>query len=261
MEMHCVRAGSGRPLLLLHGLGGSWRSWCTILPSLRSHRDVVAVDLPGFGDTPPLPGPTSILSLADAVTGFLGQHGLFGVDVVGSSMGARLALELARRGVVGATVALDPGGFWKGWERWFFYRSLWASIRLVRGLQGGMPAICGSMTGKTLMFSQFSPTPWALPGDAVLGEMRDYARARRFDELLRSLAYGPEQEGALPGSMRAPVVIGWGRNDRVCLPRQAKRAMRLFPDARLHWFNQCGHFPHWDQPEDTVRLILEETGG
>lgn len=258
--MHCVRMGTGQPLLMLHGLGGSWRSWSTIVPSLREQRDLVLVDLPGFGETPPLSPETSILTLADAVTRFLGEHGLYGVDVVGSSMGARLAMELARRGVVGATVALDPGGFWRGWQRRFFYGSIWASIRLVRLLQPMMPAICRSAIGRTLLFPQFSPKPWALPADAVLEEMRSYARSRRFDQLLCSLAYGPEQEGAPSGSLKKPMVIGWGRQDRVCVPSQAKVAQALFPDARLHWFSHCGHFPHWDQPEDTVRLILESTG-
>ncbi len=260
MSIHCVRMGAGQPLLLLHGLGGSWRSWSTITAALRQHRDLVMVDLPGFGETPPLPRETSILSLADAVTTFLGEHGLYGVDVVGSSMGARLALELARRGVVGAAVALDPGGFWRGWQRRFFYSSIWSSIRLVRRLQPAMPAICQSRLGRTLLFPQFSPKPWALPGQAVLEEMGSYAGARRFDELLYSLAYGPEQEGAPAGILKSPVVIGWGRQDRVCLPSQAKVAQSLFPDASLHWFSQCGHFPHWDQPEDTVRLILGSTG-
>ncbi|CAN5786136.1 hypothetical protein BH09ACT7_BH09ACT7_46000 [soil metagenome] len=59
-----------------------------------------------------------------------------------------------------------------------------------------------------------------------------------------------------PDSNRARVVIGWGRNDRVTLPRQAARATELFPDARLHWFDNCRHFPHWDQPEQTAALIL-----
>ena len=55
--------------------------------------------------------------------------------------------------------------------------------------------------------------------------------------------------------------IGWGRKDRLCLPRQARRAQTAFPSATLHWFAQSGHFPMWDQPEETIRLILESTGG
>ena len=57
--------------------------------------------------------------------------------------------------------------------------------------------------------------------------------------------------------IKAPLVIGWGRNDRVGFTSQAKRAMALFPDARLHWFERCGHFPHWEAPQETVQLILQ----
>ena len=257
MEMNHLRSGSGKPLLLIHGIGGSARSWSTIWTALAERRDVIAVDLPGFGGTPPLVGETSMRSLSDAVTSFIDAQGLRGIDVVGSSMGARLVLELARRGgVVGSVVSLDPGGFWRGWERHAFFSSIWLSIRAVRLLQPLMPAISRSKVARTMLLAQFSRRPWALDPAVVLEEMRSYARAPAFDELLHQLAYGEEQEGAPEGSIEAPLVIGWGRNDRVCFTSQAKRAMALFPDAQMHWFERCGHFPHWDAPQETVRLIL-----
>jgi pimeloyl-ACP methyl ester carboxylesterase len=98
-------------------LGGSWRSWNPVLDALAAQREVIAVDLPGHGATPPLQGEVSIRTLADALTDYLAANDLTGIDAVGSSMGARLVLELARRGgVLGAVVSLDPGGFWRGWE-------------------------------------------------------------------------------------------------------------------------------------------------
>ena len=257
MEMNHLRSGSGKPLLLIHGIGGSARSWSTIWTALAERRDVIAVDLPGFGDTPPLAGETSMRSLSDAVTSFIDAQGLRGIDVVGSSMGARLVLELARRGgVVGSVVSLDPGGFWRGWERHAFFSSIWLSIRAVRLLQPLMPAISRSKVARTMLLAQFSRRPWALDPAVVLEEMRSYARAPAFDELLHQLAYGEEQEGAPEGSIEAPLVIGWGRNDRVCFTSQAKRALALFPDAQMHWFERCGHFPHWDAPQETAQLIL-----
>jgi pimeloyl-ACP methyl ester carboxylesterase len=259
--MHDVRQGKGPPLLLIHGLGGSWRSWSPILESLASQREVIAVDLPGFGQTPPLPGEVSIATLADAVTEFLHAEHLTGIDAVGSSMAARLVLELARRGgVLGAVVSLNPGGFWAGWQRHAFYASIWASIRLVRLLQPVMPALTRSAIGRTMLFAQFSAHPWRLSPHVTLDEMRSYAASPSFDELLRQLAYGETQQGARPGSIEHPLVIGWGRHDRVCFPSEAKRAVALFPDARLHWFEHCGHFPQWDVPRETVRLILNNTG-
>ncbi len=261
MKMNGIRRGVGKPLLLIHGLGSTWRTWRPVLNELAAQREVIAIDLPGCGKTPPLQGQVSIATLADAVTEFLDAKQLMGVDVAGSSMGARLVLELARRRVVGAAVSLDPGGFWRGWERNFFASSIGLSIRLVRLLQPVMPLFTNNPVGRTLLLSQLSARPWSLSPAVALEEMRSYAASASFDELLHELAYGAEQEGAAPGTPRGPITIGWGRQDRVCFPRQAERALALFPMARLHWFNNCGHFPQWDVPSEAARLILASTGG
>lgn len=260
MELHHIRQGTGKPLLLVHGLGGSWRSWTPILPALAAEREVIAVDLPGHGATPPPAGEASFGALVDAVAAFLASQGLLGIDAVGSSMGARVVLELARRGgLVGAVVSLDPGGFWQGWERTYFATTIGLSIRLVRALQAVMPGVTGNPLTRSLLLAQFSAHPWRLPSQIVLQEMRDYASAPSFNALLHSLARGAAQEGVPAGTLRRPVSIVWGRQDRVCLPRQAARAVARFPDAQLHWLDDCGHFPHWDQPAATVRLVLDGT--
>lgn len=161
--MHHIRQDPGRSLLLIHGIGGSWRSWSPILEDLAAAREVIAVDLPGHGKTPPLSGESSIRTLAAAVTAFLAANNLLGIDAVGSSMGARLVLELARRGgVLGAAVSPDPGGFWRGWERQFFYASIYRSIRLVRLLQPLMPTLTANPVSRSLLFPQFSAHPWNL---------------------------------------------------------------------------------------------------
>jgi len=109
--MNRIERGTGRPLLLIHGLGGSWRSWSTILNPLSAARKVIAVDLPGHGTTPAESDSGTFDGLVSSVERYITDAGLSGIDVVGSSMGARIVLELARRGFVGNVVALDPGGF------------------------------------------------------------------------------------------------------------------------------------------------------
>ena len=260
MQMNQIRRGHGLPLLLLHGLGGTWRSWRPILGTLAVERHVIAVDLPGFGKTPPLNGSVSIETLADAVTEFLYRNDLLGIDVAGSSMGARLVLELARRGVVGSAVALDPGGFWEGWEKQYFLTSLGLSIRLIRLLESVLPLVTSSRIGRSILLAQLSAKPWAVPPDIAEEELRGYARSKSFNELLSSLINGPAQLGIPAGSISGPIAIGWGRQDRVCLPRQAARAMDCFPMARLHWFENCGHFPHWDAPAEAAQFILDNSG-
>ncbi|MEJ7686017.1 MAG: alpha/beta fold hydrolase [Variovorax sp.] len=255
-----VRRGVGKPLLLVHGLGSNWRSWQTVLGPLAAERAVVAIDLPGFGKSPPLAGEVSIRTLADAIGQFLVEHDLVGTDAVGSSMGARIVLELARRGgVVGAVVSLNPGGFWSKWDRRGFHASIWLSVRLVRALQFAMPRITHNEMARALLMIQLSARARELAPALVLEEMRSYAVSVCFDVMLRDLVHGVPQQGAAAGHIAKPLVIGWGRGDRVCLPRQAARAQQLFPDAHLHWFERCGHFPHWDVPEETTRLILDTT--
>ena len=143
MQLHHVRRGSGKPLLLVPGLGATWQSWDTILDALAREREVIAVNLPGFGATPPLAGEVSIATLTDAVEVFINEQGLAGIDTVGSSMGARMVLELARRRVGGTTVALAPGGFWSRGQQQLAGASLHASITLLRALHRlTMPVRC-----------------------------------------------------------------------------------------------------------------------
>lgn len=231
--MNNIERGTGRPLLLIHGLGGSWRSWNTILDALSAARKVIAIDLPGHGATPAESGSGTFDGLVGSVERYIADAGLTGVDVVGSSMGARIVLELARRGVVGNVVALDPGGFWRGWERTFFRVTIGASGRLLRAIRPSLPTLSRNAASRTALLAQLSARPWALDGQVVATELEGLSTTPTFDALVHNLATGPEQTGpAAPSTGR--IVIGWGRHDRLCLPRQAARAQAAFPTAELH---------------------------
>ena len=259
--LHHARRGSGRPLLMVHGLGSRGTSWAPIDVPLAADRELILLDLPGHGDSPVLPGTPTVAALVDAVESFLDAEDLRGVDAVGSSLGARIVLELARRGSVGDVVALDPGGFWSPGEVKVFHASLKASGALVRALQPVAPALVGNPVTRTPLFAQLVARPWALSPELALGVLRDLARTPSFGDTLDALASGPVQEGAPAGSLPGRVTIGWGRRDRITLPRQAARAQQRFPDAELVWFERCGHFPHLERPAATVDLIRGATGG
>jgi pimeloyl-ACP methyl ester carboxylesterase len=107
-----------------------------------------------------------------------------------------------------------------------------------------------------VLFAQFSASPWAIPLQVALDELTTFVPTPTFRKLLYILAYGEKQQGIPKGVSRPLLVIGWGKKDLVCLPRQAKQAMALFPDAKLHWFAFCGHFSQLDVPMETTRLIL-----
>ena len=256
--MHNVERGTGRRLLLVHGLGGSWQSWTPILAALAAKRSVIAIDLPGHGATPADAASSTFDGLVDSVARFIADNGLVGIDVVGSSMGARIVLELARRGGVGKVVALDPGGFWRGWERTFFATTIGASVRLLRAIRAGLPALSRNAVTRSLLLAQLSARPWALDPQVVATELTGYTATPTFDALVKDLANGPEQTGPAAAST-GRIVIGWGRHDRLCLPRQAARATAAFPSADLHWFDASGHFPAWDMPAETVAIILAAT--
>src|SRR3954453_6422344 len=106
------RSGSGEPVVLIHGVGSFWQAWKPVIESLRGERDVIALDLPGFGGSPTLPIGVvpNARALAGAVAEFLDSLAVERPVVGGNSLGGWVALELARQGRARAVVAGAPAG-------------------------------------------------------------------------------------------------------------------------------------------------------
>jgi pimeloyl-ACP methyl ester carboxylesterase len=253
--MHVANHGRGKPLLLLHGLGSSGHAWEPVLAPLAEARRVIVLDLPGHGASPAEGDSGTFAGLVRSVAEWLKAERLEGIDMVGSSLGARIVLELARRGLAGDVVALDPGGFWEGWERQFAVTSLSASRALAKALKPLLPALAGNPVSRSALLAQLSARPWALDGGFVAAELLALAETPTVPALIADLGYGPGQEGVPETGHR--LAIGWGRHDRLCLPVQAGRAAARFPSAKLHWFEHSGHFPLWDEPGEVVKLVAE----
>src|SRR4051794_37523494 len=135
MRLSHHRAGSGEPLVLIHGVGSQWQVWQPVIPALERERDVIALDLPGFGDSPSLPIGVvpNAAALADAVAGFLDSLGIERPVIGGNSLGGWIALELAARGRARAVVGVSPAGFAEGWEQVagrFQLMSSWRGARM-----------------------------------------------------------------------------------------------------------------------------------
>ena len=256
--MNITRTGSGRPLLLVHGLGSTSRVWSPIKTLLAAERQVVTIDLPGHAGMAAEADSDSFQGLARSLQLLLDSEGLAGCDMVGSSLGGQLVLEMARRGKAGATVALDPGGFWQGWERGALSSSLKAALWTARGMKLSISMLAHNPASRTMMLALLSNRPWLLDGDLVASEAAAFAETGTLDRLIDDLAFGVSQAGPAAESA-GPITLGWGRHDRLCNPAQAQRAMAAFPDARLHWFENSGHFPMWDEPVAAAGLILEST--
>src|SRR5918995_616706 len=91
------RGGSGEPLVLIHGIGHTWRGWKPMLPELERRFDVLSVDLPGHGHSEPLPAGTESTpeALADAVERQMLGAGFDSAHLAGNSLGGWISFELA----------------------------------------------------------------------------------------------------------------------------------------------------------------------
>ena len=172
------REGSGSPLVLVHGLGASHDCWRHVLPLLRPHREVVTFDLPGFGHAEALDGPLTLTSLTDHVEALLGREGLLGADLVGSSMGGEIVLELLRRGHGRDVVALAPSGYWGRLGRAWFLLVAWTATVLVTVLRPVAPAIIGTRWGRELLLRRCRRGPATCPPSCPTPSTCSAARPR-----------------------------------------------------------------------------------
>lgn len=242
--------------MLVHGIGSQWPAWEPVLDRLAAQRDVIALDLPGFGMSPPLPSgvaPT-VPALADSVMELLEQLEVSRPHVAGNSMGGWIALELARRGVVASATALSPAGFWNRREVAYSRASLRLTVRIARALDPIADRMTASAALRTLLFGQVVARPWRIPAEDAAGALRALARSPAFDATLTVLTAGHFTGGA---DVSVPVTIAWGDRDRLLIPRQAGRAVRAIPGARLATLEGCGHVPMSDDPERVVQVLLE----
>lgn len=255
MTLACDRQGAGPPLVLIHGIGSRRGAWGPVVERLAAERDVIAVDLPGFGDSPPLPAgvaPT-VEALADAVAAAWGELGVERPHVAGNSLGGGIALELARRGVVASATALSPVGFWNRAENLYGGVVLRISRLLAEHAQPAVLRLAGSATGRRIAFGMLLGHPERRTAADARADVRALAAAPGFWPTLPRIRGYDFRDGA---ELRVPVTIGWGTRDRLLIPRQAERARVALPRARHVPLPGCGHVPMSDDPEGVAALLL-----
>ena len=250
--LHHVRAGTGEPLVLLHPLGAELVVWEPVIALLAAERDVVALDLPGFGRSPSLPrrsAPTP-RALAGAVARFLGTLGIERAHVVGNSLGGWIALELARAGRALSVTALSSAGFWA--------RPLGArpgpDLRaLGRPLLPLLTALARTGRGRRRLLQGSVGHPERVPPAAAARLVRSYVTAPAYTaanaEMRAAIVSGVDE-------IAVPVTLAWGELDRLVRPPRSVPA---------HWHTRvlrnCGHIPTWDDPEQVSALLLESSNG
>lgn len=256
MQLNHHRGGRGEPLVLMHGIGMRWQFFEPVLPRLEAEREVIAVDLPGFGGSPaPPPGtPAGAQSLARLVAEFLEQIGVHKPHAAGNSLGGWVSLELAKRGRVRSATALSPAGFHNDRERIFQRASLTATRRSCRLLARHADAAMRPRLARATFSFQYFAHPGRIPADETAANIRAVARAPWFEETLRAITSERFSGGE---QIAVPVTIAWGERDRLLLPRQARRAQRAIPSARAVTLRGCGHIPMPDDPGQVAQVLVE----
>ena len=256
MELNFHRQGSGEPLVLMHGIGMRWQFFEPVLPWLAAERDVIVLDLPGFAASPmPPPGtPPGPASLSRLVGEFLDSLGLDRPHAAGNSLGGWVALELAKQGRVRSATGLSPAGFHNDRERLFQRASLRSVRRATRMMAPQAERILRPGVVRAATGLQTFAKPLRVPQDDMIASVRATAAAAWFDDTLTAITEEPFSGG---DQITVPVTIAWGEKDRLLLPRQANRAARAIPSARVIMLRGCGHIPMYDDPEQVASVLLE----
>jgi pimeloyl-ACP methyl ester carboxylesterase len=257
MALNYHRAGSGEPLVLIHGIGSHWQIWNPVLRYLEPEREVIAIDLPGFGASPMAPHerPAGVDTLTESVIELLDELGLDTPHVAGNSLGGWLSYELAKRGRARTATGLSPAGFWMGTLEGVASRvSLFLAHHTARFALPYADWLTASPFRRKLAFSQMAAHPERMPAADAALHLRGLAEAPGFDPTLFAMIGERFRHGE---RIDVPVTVAWGELDRLLPPRQALWAAHLMPQARSLLLYGCGHVPTYDDPEQVAQVILD----
>lgn len=251
-------AGSGEPLLLVHGVASSRGAFNPVIESLAQHYQVIAVDLPGHGDSPvsARPGPLTPGMQALALASLLDDLGIARAHLVGNSMGGWVSLELAADQRATSVTGLCPAGLWQPHT----------TRSRVLDFNHSVSVLAGPVTPIAM---RVAPLREYLFRGAVERRYRvDHAIARTAVDGQRAAAgFDAAHLGLLDAWFTraeeiptdVPVTVIFGDNDQM-LPADTSQIRELAP-PHADWLVQprMGHAPMWDDPEGTVAAIRRTT--
>jgi pimeloyl-ACP methyl ester carboxylesterase len=213
---------------------------------------VLAPDLPGHGRSPALPGRPTIAAIADAVTADLDEVGVGRVHVLGNSIGARVAIELAARRRARSVVAISPSGLNIPAERLYQGALMGFSRLVLRCLRPLIPAAARTRLGRAALLTGLRSTPWR-SSETEARALRDgFADAEAFWQMLwwgiiADLPTGLDR-------IDCPVVLAQGTGDLIAAG-QTPRYRAAVPAARFVPLLGAGHAPQSDTPEAILQLL------
>lgn len=250
------RAGSGEPVVLIHGIGHRRQAWRPVFDRLAETHDVIALDLSGFGESAPYPAGERY-DMDNACRDLADNFAAWGIEkphVVGNSLGGAISLELAARDLVSSATVLSPAGFFGHVDR------VWALSALLTmwGAAHAPDAMLRTLSRSGSARNAIGYLLYAHPGrhdaEATYGDALAMKRARAFIPTLRAgVTYKLDTT-----SISVPVTVAWGTLDRILPYRQAATAERRLPHARHVALPGCGHVPMSDDPA-LIAAVVEET--
>jgi pimeloyl-ACP methyl ester carboxylesterase len=250
--VNVVELGSGPPVVFVHGLSGSWQNWLEQLPVLAEDHRVVALDLPGFGQSPMPPEQISISGYGRLVEGVCDALGLDAVALVGNSMGGFIGAEVAIQfpARVERLVLVSAAGLSIEYQRNEHV------LRLLRRTERRLTAWGGWLASRSdtlvrrrrtrrALLSIVAAHPDLLPGPLSAELLRGSGKPG-FVDALDALTDYPIRE-RLP-EIACPTLIVWGEDDRLVPVRDAFEFERLIPTARKVIYRDTGHVSMLERP-------------
>jgi pimeloyl-ACP methyl ester carboxylesterase len=239
VKLRYKMAGSGTPVLLLHGWGGSIESMGMIFDDFMRDHTVVAVDFPGHGESSLPPTAWGVTEYAEFVLGVMDALRVHRPHIVAHSHGGRVTIKLATAHPdrVGKLVLVNSAGV-KSPRSWRYY----GRVLVARG--GKFLAKYGGRIGHLARERLYR---------AVAS--KDYANAGPLRETLIKLV-NEDLTPILP-RIKSPTLLVWGADDTETPLASAKVMERLIPQARLVVFQHAGHFSYLDQ-YGKFRLIIRQ---
>jgi pimeloyl-ACP methyl ester carboxylesterase len=244
------RTGRGSPLVLLHPLGGDRHIWDPLVPFLAARRELIAIDLPGFGESPALEGqePTP-RALAAAVAEHLAAIGVERPHIAGNSLGGWVALELGISGAAGSVSGIAPAGLWP--EPLVPKAAI--AHRLARALLPAARWCVATRAGRSLLLSGAVAHPRRVPAGAARQLVLAYALAPDFVRVNDAMRAG-RFEGL--ERIRCPVTLVWPDHDRLI-----RRPVWVPDRIRNVVLSDAGHMPMWDAPKALADVLIHASGG
>jgi pimeloyl-ACP methyl ester carboxylesterase len=259
VNLHYVEAGKGPALLFLHGLGGTWKDWSANLPAFAATHQVMAIDFPGFGDSDKPEAKYSIEWFTHIVESFFREKKLKRVNVIGHSMGALVALDLAARlnSQVQRLVVMDAVGIGD--------KSQFISYAMTKKIMGPET--------RWESFEKFLQEEFRAMVDNFIKDQKPKTAREFFESIPKNPFTGNPFLPMTPNvqltasildfdirpklaSIRQPTLILWGAKDPVAPPQDASFLQKEVRSSTLILFPNSGHSPMMEHPS----LFNQELG-